>query len=562
MGSGVKSLARPSPKANVTVPTPRLEFRDITSSTGINAVNVYGGEKSKRYILEMTGNGVAIFDYDNDGWRDVFLPSGTRLDPIESAEKPANRLYRNKGSGAFEDVTEAAGLARTGWGQGACTGDFDNDGHTDLFVTYYGQNLLYRNRGDGRFDDVTEKAGLGARWARWSTNCSFFDYDRDGLLDLFVTSYLAVDLKEIQPPGSTPYCAWRGLAVFCGPRGFPTGENLLFHNEGGGRFRDVTRRAGIALPDLHYNLGAVTADFNNDGWPDIHVASDSSPGILYRNNKDGTFTDVAVLAGVAYGDAGQEMGSMGTSAGDYDNDGLIDIVKTNFMDETPTLYRNRGNLFFEDATYMAGLGVNTKFVGWGVDFLDMDQDGWKDIFMSHGHIYPELLAADVSEPYRQRKALFWNVRNGAFRDATEKAGDALTTPNVSRGFAAGDLDGDGTPEIVVVNMNERPSVLKNTGDRGNAILVELIGTKANRSAIGARIRVTAGGLQQIDEVRSGGGYASQRDFRLHFGLAAADKADVRVQWPSGAVEEIKGAMANQWITIREGEGVIKRTPFR
>jgi hypothetical protein len=562
MGSGVKSQARPSPKANVNVPTARLEFRDITASTGIAALNVYGGDKSKRYILEMNGNGAAIFDYDNDGWRDVFLPSGTRLDPSEGADKPTNRLYRNKGGGAFEDVTEAAGLVRTGWGQGACAGDFDNDGHTDLFVTYYGQNLLYRNRGDGRFDDVTEKAGLGAKWARWSTNCSFFDYDRDGLLDLFVTSYLAVDLKEIQPPGSTPYCAWRGLAVFCGPRGFPTGENLLFHNEGGGRFRDLTRRAGIALPDLHYNLGAVTADFNNDGWPDIHVASDSSPGILYRNNKDGTFTDVAVLAGVAYGDAGQEMGSMGTSAGDYDNDGLIDIVKTNFMDETPTLYRNRGNLFFEDATYMAGLGVNTKFVGWGVDFLDVDQDGWKDVFMSHGHIYPELLAADVSEPYRQRKALFWNVRNGAFRDATEKAGGALTTPNVSRGFAAGDLDGDGTPEIVVVNMNERPSVLKNTGERGNAILVELIGTKSNRSAIGARIRVTAGGLQQIDEVRSGGGYASQRDFRLHFGLAAADKADVRIQWPSGAVEEIKGATANQWITVREGEGVIKKTQFR
>jgi hypothetical protein len=563
MGSGVKSHARPSPKANVNLPTPKIEFRDIASSIGITARNVYGGEASKRYILEMTGNGAAIFDFDNDGWRDIFLVTGTTLDAPTGGVAATNRLYRNKGDGTFEDVTERAGLFQGGWGQGVCAGDFDNDGNTDLFVTYYGGNVLYRNRGHGVFEDVTKATGLQSREARWSTNCSFLDYDRDGLLDLFVTSYLAIDLKAAGAPGSTPYCSWRGLPVFCGPRGFPGGAARLYRNEGDGRFRDVSKEAGIASADLHYYLGVATSDFDNDGWVDIYVACDSTPGVLYRNNRDGTFTDVAVMAGVAYGHDGQEMGSMGTAAADYDNDGLIDIVKTNFMDETSTLYRNLGDWFFDDATYLAGLGVNTRFVGWGVEFLDVDQDGWKDIFMANGHIYPELAAGDGIEPFRQRKALYWNLRNGAFRDVTEELGGALTVPNVSRGVASGDLDGDGAPEIVVVNMNGEPSVLKISGPKGNAILIELVGSKSNRSAIGARVELTAGALRQLDEVRSGGGYASQKDFRMHFGLGQADQADsVIVRWPGGGVEEFREVKANQWVIIREGEGIIRQTAFR
>jgi hypothetical protein len=563
MGSGVKSQPRSSPKTNVNIPSPSLEIRDIASSIGVTARNVYGGEKSKRYILEMNGNGAAIFDFDNDGWRDIFLANGTTLDASHDSEQPGSTLYRNTGNGTFEDVTRKAGVFRTGWGQGACAGDADNDGHTDLFVTYYGQNVFYRNNGDSGFEDRTRPARLMQAEPHWSTNCSFVDYDRDGLLDLFVTSYLAIDLKEAGAPGSTPYCSWRALSVFCGPRGFPGGVNFLYRNEGGGRFLDVSRPAGVRLNGLHYNLGVAVSDFNNDGWPDIHVACDSTPGVLYRNNKDGTFSDIAVEAGVAYGNDGQEMGSMGTAAGDYDNDGWIDIVKTNFMDETPTLYRNLGDWFFEDATYMAGLGVNTRFVGWGVEFLDVDQDGWKDILTSHGHIYPELASSDEREPLRQRKALYWNLRNGAFRDVAEHVGGAVRDPNVSRGSASGDLDGDGTPEVVVVNMNARPSVLKSTGSKGNAALIELIGVKSNRSAIGARVEVVAGRLKQVAEVRSGSGYASQTDFRLHFGLGGASKVDVvTIKWPSGVTEEVKDIPANQWVIILEGEGIIRKTAFR
>ncbi|MCW5979556.1 MAG: CRTAC1 family protein [Bryobacteraceae bacterium] len=562
MGSGVKSQPRSSPRANVNIPSPRLEFRDIAGSIGVTARNVYGGEKSKRYILEMNGNGAVVFDFDNDGWRDVFLVNGTRLDAADG-EQPSNTLYRNRGDGTFEDVTAKAGLVRTGWGQGACAADVDNDGDTDLFVTYYGQNVFYRNNGDGRFDDDTRASGLAHGEPRWSTNCAFLDYDRDGLLDLVVTSYLKIDLKEAGAPGSTPYCAWRGLSVFCGPRGFPGGANFLYRNEGGGRFRDVSRAAGIAVEGMHYNLGVAVSDYENDGWPDIHVACDSTPGILYRNNRDGTFSEIAVEAGVAYGSDGQEMGSMGTAAGDYDNDGWIDIVKMNFMDETPTLYRNLGDWFFEDATYMAGLGVNTRFVGWGVAFLDVDQDGWKDILTSHGHIYPELATTDGREPLEQRKALYWNLRNGAFRDIAEHAGGALTEPKLSRGLAYGDLDGDGAPEVVVINMNARPSVLKVAGDRGNAVLIELAGVKSNRGAIGARVEVVADGLKQVDEVRSGGSYASQNDLRLHFGLGGAGRAElITVKWPSGLTDAVKDVPANAWVVIEEGKGITRTTPFR
>ncbi len=562
MGSGVKAIPRSSPLARSDLPTPAIRFTDITAGTGLSAPNVYGGEKTKRYILEMTGNGVGLFDFDNDDDLDVVLVNGTRLDGFAKGEQPVTRLYRNNGDGTFVDVTENSGLARSGWGQGVCAGDFDNDGNTDIAITYFGHNSLYRNLGNGRFQDVTAEAGLPTAGQRWSTNCTFLDYDRDGKLDLFATHYVRLKLAEAMRPGATPYCAWRGVPVFCGPRGFPGEQNSLYHNEGNGRFRDVSKKAGILSDEKHYNLGAVSADFNNDGWPDIYVSCDSTPGRLYANNKDGTFSDIGVVAGVAYSDDGLEEGSMGATVGDYDNDGWLDIVVANFMDETSTPYHNDGDWFFEDATYRSGLGVNTKFVGWAPEFLDVDQDGWKDLILANGHIYPELDKAEVGEPFKERKILYWNLRNGAFRDITAEAGEALNRPRSSRGLATGDLDGDGVPEIVVVNMNEPPTVLRNTGVKGNGLLIKLTGTKSNRSAIGARVALTAGAITQIDEVRSGGAYASQRSFVLHFGLGTAEAAErLRVRWPSGAVEEFSNIKAGQTVKIREGAGIVGREPF-
>jgi hypothetical protein len=546
-------------KARLDLPGPKIEFRDIAAAAGLTAPNVYGGVTTKKYVLEMTGNGAAVFDFDNDGRPDIFLVNGARLD----GQKPMSRLYHNEGGGRFRDVTERSGLTQRGWGQGVCAGDFDNDGLTDLFVTYFGHNVLYRNLGSGRFEDVTEKFGLPASDQRWGTGCTFLDYDRDGHLDLFVANYLDFNLEKAALPGANPFCNWKGLQVFCGPRGYPGGKNVLYHSEGGRSFTDVTRKSGIQLTDLHYNLSVVSSDFDDDGWPDIYVACDSSPSLLYRNNHNGTFTNIAVARGVAYGPDGQEQGSMGVAAGDYDNDGRIDIVKTNFIDETSTLYHNAGDAYFDDQTYAGGLGVNTGFVGWGINFVDIDQDGWKDIFIANGHIYPELAGAKVNEEFRQAKTVYWNLRNGAFRDITRESGAPLSLPRVSRGVAVGDLDGDGAPEILIVNMNELPSLLKNLGPKGNSLLVEAVGTKSNRSAIGARVIVTSGKLRQTDEVRSGGSYASQSDLRLHFGLGAATRIDeIEIRWPSGLVEKIHGVEAGQCITVREGSGIVKTTAFR
>jgi hypothetical protein len=562
MGGGPKAAARPSPKARLDLPSPKIDFRDIAAVAGLTASNVYGGVTSKKYILEMTGNGAAIVDLDNDGHPDIVLVAGTRLD-LPAPGEGSTRLYLNQGDGTFRDATAASGLRQTGWGQGVCAGDYDNDGLTDLLVTHFGHNILYRNLGGGRLEDVTAKVGLPVSGQRWGTGCAFLDYDRDGYVDLFVTNYVDFNLEKATLPGANPNCFWKGLRVFCGPRGFPGGRSVLYRNNRGQSFTDATAPAGLASKDLHYGLGVVSADFDDDGWPDIYVACDSTPSMLYRNNQNGTFTDIAVGNGAAYGPDGQEQGSMGVAAGDYDNDGRIDLVKTNFMDETSTLYRNQGKAYFADETYAGGLGVNTKFVGWGLDFIDFDQDGWKDLFLANGHIYPELDGSKVGEDFRQPKIVYWNLRNGAFRDVTREAGAVLSVPQVSRGLATGDLDGDGSPEILVVNMNGPPSLYRNVGPKGNSILVEAIGTKSNRSGIGARITVVAGKLRQVDEVRSGGSYASQRDFRLHFGLGDAARVDrIEIRWPSGAVEAVTGVGVNQWIRIKEGEGIIKTSPFR
>jgi hypothetical protein len=558
MGGPTKAVPRASSKAKVDLPSPRLQAPDIATTAGIVHTDVHGGVKTNKYILEMTGHGVAVIDFDNDGLRDLFFVNGTRVD----APAPApHTLYRNLGDGRFRDVTSDAGIVNKGWGQGVCAGDADNDGLVDLLITYYGHNVLYRNRGKGKFDDITGRVGLPVDGQRWATGCSMIDYDRDGLLDLFVSNYVGFDLQRVSGPGSSPFCFWKGQAVFCGPKGFAGGRNALYRNVDG-KFVDVSKHSGILLGGIHYGLGVATADYDNDGWPDIYVACDSTPGILYRNNRNGTFTDVGVEAGTAYGGSGQELGSMGVAAGDYDNDGLIDIVKTNFMDETSTLYKNLGGWFFADATYEAGLGLHTKIVGWGVEFVDFDQDGWKDIFMANGHIYPELSSGRTGESYKQAKILYWNLRNGAFRDIASGT-PALTKPHSSRGLATGDFDGDGSLEVVVVNINDSPSLYQFEVDRGNAILVELVGTKSNRSAIGARVTVEAGGLRQAGDVRSGSSFASQPDFRVHFGVGKATLADkLTIQWPSGALEELTRIEVNQWITVKEGAGIISRRPFR
>ncbi|MBM3736056.1 MAG: CRTAC1 family protein [Acidobacteria bacterium] len=552
MGSSVRVTARP-PAVKAGTPAPAIDYRDVAAAWGLAAPNVYGGEAKKRYILEMTGNGVAVGDFDQDGWPDLFFVNGTRLD---LAAGPVSRLYRNQSGAGFIDVTAKSGITRTGWGQGVCAGDYDNDGRIDLFVTYYGEaGSLYRNSGGGTFRDVSREAGFAPGPVRWETGCAFLDFDRDGALDLFVSHYVAFDLGKAAAPGASPFCFWKGVAVFCGPRGFGTGVNALYRNVGGGRFADVSKKAGIVLAGLHYGLGVAVSDFDADGWPDIYVACDSTPGILYANQRDGTFADIAVPAGAAYGEAGQEQGSMGAAAGDYDNDGRIDIVKTNFMDETPTLYHNDGERFFTDTTFAAGLGIHTKYVGWGVSFLDADQDGRKDLLMAHGHIYPEIEGSKSGERFRQEKLLYWNAGK-VFVDVTGRGGAALREPWSSRGLATGDLDGDGTVEAVVVNMNAPPSVLKNHAPAGNAMVLDL-------GAIGTRVSVEAGGVTQVDEVRSGGSYASHSDLALHFGLGSAQSADrVRITWPDGTTESLTDVPANHRISVRKGAGVTARRAFR
>ncbi len=547
-----------------------IRFTDIAGAAGLGgAVNVSGDPTEKEYLLEEMGCGVAFFDYDHDGWLDIFLVNGTSFDGIAEGDRPTSYLFRNNRDGTFTDVTREAGLTHSGWGQGCCVGDFDNDGFDDLFVTYWGRNVLYRNNGDGTFDDVSEDAGVAGDGRRWGAACCFLDYDRDGLLDLFVANYVNYDPAVSPEPGGADPCWYSGMPVACGPQGFGGGTNILYRNLGGGRFEDVSEAAGIAdprgpaepaftkadwRPVGSYGMGAAAADLDNDGWPDIYVACDTAPSLLYRNNRDGTFNEVGVAAGCAFNEDGAAMAGMGVGIADCDGDGWLDIVRTNFSDQVTTLYRNNGDGTFYDASLEAGLGVNTKFLGFGAGFFDFDNDGWKDIFLANGHVYPAIVGSDLHVTYKQRKILYRNRGNGRFQDVSDSAGPGITVPRVSRGCAFGDFDNDGRVDIVVNNLDDSPSLLRNECRNANGWLaVKCVGTTSNRSAIGARVRVTTGRRVQVDEVMSGSSYYSQNDLRLHFGLGSAALADlVEVRWPSGAAQSFESVRGNRVIRITEG----------
>jgi hypothetical protein len=545
-----------------------VSFLNIGRESGLNAKTVFGGEHKNEYLLETTGCGVAFYDYDNDGWVDIFLVNGTRLEGFAVGQEPTNHLFKNNRDGTFTDVTAKAGLLHSGWGQGVCIGDYDNDGFDDLFVTYFGKNVLYHNNGDGTFSDVSEKAGIAGNGKRWNTGCAFVDYDRDGDLDLFVANYIDLDLKTAPVPESGP-CRYKGVMVACGPPGLNGGKNLLYKNNGDGTFTDVSEKSGILNANGTYGLGVLTADLDNDGWPDIYVANDSTASAFYQNKKNGTFIDVALEAGCALSADGKPHAGMGISAADYDLDGNLDLVKTNFAGDTPSLYHNLGGANFEDTTFQAGLGKHTQYLGWGSGFFDMDNDGWPDILICNGHVYPEVEQLQTEAGYAQRKLLYKNLRNGRFDDVSYDVGPGISTPVAARGCAFGDFDNDGDLDVVVNTVNDFPQLLRCDSHTGNRWLkVKTIGTKSNRSGIGARLKCVThvpgekSLHSQIDEVRSGGGYFSQNDLRIHFGIGKAEKVEIlEIRWPSGLVETLRDIKPNQLIFVKEGEGIIRTVSF-
>jgi len=545
---------RRAPAIQTNLAPIKVDFRDVADAAGLSASNVSGSPSHKKYILETTGQGVGIFDYDNDGLPDIFVVNATTLDGAQG-QQPTNHLYRNLGNLRFQDVTAAAGLMQSGWGQGVCVGDYDNDGFRDLFVTYYGHSVLYHNEGNGTFKDVTAEAGLLSTDTRWDTGCSFFDYDLDGKLDLVITGYVDFNRDKVPEPGSNGYCQWKGLPVMCGPRGLPAGHNFLFHNEGSGKFSDVSQVSGIGRATGCYGFTVSTSDFDNDGYPDLYVACDSTPSLLYRNQRNGTFEEMGVQSGVSLNEDGQEQAGMGVAVSDYDEDGHVDILKSNFGDDTPNLYHNNGDGSFEDRVYQSGLGAHTQYLGWGAHFIDADNDGRKDILIVNGHVYPQVDESKLPTRYKQPGLFYWNVGGGKFKDLSDAAGPGLTTPHVSRGSACGDLDNDGALEIVINNLGGRPTLLKNYGTHRNWLLAKCIGASCNRDAIGARVFVYIGQRRISGEVQSGTSFLSQNDARLHFGLDRDSRYDhVEVIWPGGKRERFPGGTANRIVVLKEGQG--------
>jgi enediyne biosynthesis protein E4 len=547
---------KPQPKPRASGRPFNARFTDVAAEAGLVAPIVYGSAERDDYILEATGCGCAFIDYDNDGWMDIFVLSGTRMEGAPAGA--TNRLYRNNRDGTFTDVTEKAGLHRAGWASGVCVGDYNNDGFEDLYCTYYGQNVMYRNNGDGTFSDVTKEAGLlYDDPTRWGGGCTFIDYDRDGHLDLFVSNYVQFDIARVPKPGHDSNCSWRGVAVECGPRGLPTSRHFLYRNNGDGSFSDVSREAGISAARSSYGMTAVCADVDEDGWPDIYVACDSSPSLLFMNNHDGTFREEGMLRGVALNEDGTEQAGMGIGIGDYNLDGHLDLYKTHFADDTNVLYRNDGKGNFDDVTTATRLGVETRFTCWGTAITDLDNDGYPDIFVVAGSVYPGLERELAQYPNKCPRLVFRNLGNGTFEELGGEAGPAILEAHSSRGCAFGDFDNDGDVDILIVNLNEPPSLLRNDVSGGHHWLkVKLVGTKSNRSAIGARVLARYGKKVQARTVTSQSSFYSADDPRLHFGLGAETVADIEIHWPSGRVQILKAIRADQLITVKEDAGII------
>jgi hypothetical protein len=546
-----KPLARPAPSGRPF----HAHFVDVASAAGLRAPVIYGGVESKKYILEATGCGCAFLDYDNDGWIDIFLLSGTRLEGAPS--DATNRLYKNNRDGTFTDVTEQAGLRAAGWASAVCIGDYNNDGFEDIFCTYYGQNVLYRNNGGGTFSDVTKAAGLVNNQPRWGAGCSFLDYNRDGHLDLFVSNYVRFSFEHAPVPGENTNCNWKGIPVECGPRGLPMGRHSLYRNNGDGTFTDVSQQAGITEAAQSYGMTVVAADFDEDGWPDIYVACDSTPSLLFMNNHDGTFREEGVLRGVALSEDGTEQAGMGVGVGDYDLDGHLDLFKTHFADDANVLYHNDGKGNFDDVTRSSRIGVETRYICWGAGIADLDNDGYPDLFMVTGNVYPEVERKLPQYANKTPRAVFRNLGNRTFEELTDAAGPGVAEAHCSRGCAFGDFDNDGDMDVLIVNLNEPPSLLRNDlSGKQNWIKVKLEGVKSNRSAIGARVLVRYGGKTQVQAVLSQSSFYSCNDPRLHFGLGSFTSADLEVYWPNGLHESFKRIPANQLITLREGSGPV------
>ena len=544
---------KPVPRAKPSGLPFNAHLVDVAASAGLRAPVVYGDEQSYKYIVESTGCGCAFIDYDNDGWMDLFVLSGTRIGG--APEGTTNRLYKNNRDGTFTDVTEKAGLHSLGWACGVCVGDYNNDGFDDIFFTRFGQNALYRNNGDGTFTDVSKAAGLWSDQQRFGAGCTFVDFNRDGFLDLFVSNYVRFSFETAGLPGENPYCRWKGIPVECGPRGLGTGKHSLYRNNGDGTFTDVSQEARINQAGGTYGLTAVAADFDEDGWQDIYLASDSTPSLLFMNNRDGTFREEGVLRGVAFSDDGMEQAGMGIAVGDVALDGHLDLFKTHFLDDANILYHNDGKGNFDDVTGTSRLGVETRYICWGAGIVDLDNDGLPDVFIVTGHVYPQVERTLPQYPGKTPRAVFRNLGNGAFEELMEEAGPGVVATLCSRGCAFGDFDNDGDVDVLIVNLNDPPSLLRNdVSGKSNWIKVKLQGVKSNRSAIGARVLAHYGGKTQAQAVMSQSSFFSCNDPRLHFGLGTSSAVDIDVYWPSGLHEAFKQLPTNQLVTIKEGVG--------
>jgi len=532
-----------------------ITFTDVTESAGITFKHISSPEK--KYIVESMSGGVALLDYDNDGYEDIYFVNSLTVDLVKSKGKTKSALYHNNGDGTFTDVTDKAGVGDVGWGMGVAVGDYNNDGFDDLYVTCVGPNKLFKNNGNGTFTDVTRTAGVGD--PRWSAGASFVDYDNDGKLDLFVANYINFDFNNLPEFGQGRLCQYKGIPVQCGPRGLPGVGDSLYHNNGDGTFTDVSKKAGVSDVDGYYGMGVICSDFDEDGWVDIFVANDSTPNFLYHNNGDGTFKEIGFQSGTAVNENGSEQGSMGVTLGDYNHDGKLDLFVTNFDDDYNTLYRWDGPNSFTDVSYAAKVAaVSLPYVGWGTKFFDYDNDGWVDLFVANGHVYPQL------QTFHQRNFIHKNNRDGTFSEIAEQLGAPFKEKRAGRGVAFGDLDNDGDVDIVINNLDGAPQILRNDGgNTNNSVLIKLVGVKSNRDGIGARVKVMSGDLMQLDEVRSGESYISQNDLRLHFGLEKRTKINlIEIRWPSGVTDKVTNANVNKILTIKEGQGLVDQKDFR